>query len=488
MERKIRKCNGRRAGELVGSWQLDYLLGRGGNGDVWRAKKAGEAAANYAVKFLHKTDSESRARFRVEIDTLKKIGPTAGVVPIVDCNNPPNEAAEVPWFVMPLAQSFEEYKLHKSKVDLAKDFVSLAQTLHELHQQGYSHRDIKPANILFYDNQLCFSDFGLVKFPEREDLTPQKRDVGAKFTMAPEMRRRAADADGIRADVYSFAKTLWIAITGEDLGFDGQYNPDSVLALRSHLEGLYTTPLDRLLTECTDTDPNRRPSMASVRDRIKEWVALTEDFFKRNQLEWVELTNKLFPFGAPARASWSGIDEICTVLSAIADAPSLNHMFYPSKGGMTLLGANRSHEPGKIELLVGVKKVEILEPRKLSYESFGADLNWSYFRLEAKEIDPSGVEDAVYADGISEELTEISPGKYVPYRHWDYGELNGQPLPDSARPVTRFLEGSFVFFSTSSAYNQAPETYDARHNNMSEDVFRAYVERSANASLAGEAR
>lgn len=228
--------------------------------------------------------------------------------------------------------------------------------------------------------------------------------------------------------------------------------------------------------------------MASVRDRIKEWVALTEDFFKRNQLEWVELTNKLFPFGAPARASWSGIDEICTVLSAIADAPSLNHMFYPSKGGMTLLGANRSHEPGKIELLVGVKKVEILEPRKLSYESFGADLNWSYFRLEAKEIDPSGVEDAVYADGISEELTEISPGKYVPYRHWDYGELNGQPLPDSARPVTRFLEGSFVFFSTSSAYNQAPETYDARHNNMSEDVFRAYVERSANASLAGEAR
>jgi len=52
-------------------------------------------------------------------------------------------------------------------------------------------------------------------------------------------------------------------------------------------------------------------------------------------------------------------------------------------------------------------------------------------------------------------------------------------LPESARPASRFLTGAFVFFSTRSTYNANPGTYDARHNKVSEEEFRAYIARHA---------
>lgn len=83
---------------------------------------------------------------------------------------------------------------------------------------------------------------------------------------------------------------------------------------------------------------------------------------------------------------------------------------------------------------------------------------------------------------------EIEPGKYVPYDHWDNYEYDGYPLPSSARPVTRFLKGSFVFFSTRSFYNGNRATYDARHNAKTEDEFRDYIRRSAESVAVTEAR
>lgn len=479
MTTKITKSHGRKAGDLFGCWVLEYVLGQGGNGEVWQVRGADNTS--YALKILNKSTSESLKRFKIEIEALGKISDIEGIVPLIDQYDPKLESGETPWFVMPLGKTFDQYKSDKPVLEIIKDFIGLANTLNELHLRGYSHRDIKPANILYINGRLSFSDFGLVKFPEREDITPEKRDIGAKFTMAPEMRRQAADADGKLADVYSFIKSLWIAISGEELGFDGQYNPDSSLSLNRYLDGLYTTPLDQLLVECTNTEPRQRPEMSFVRDRIVDWISITEDFQRRNELEWVELNNKLFPFGRPSSTTWSGIDEICTVLTLIAGAPSLNHMFYPSGGGMTMLGASRSFEPEMIELKISPKMVDIIKPRKLTFESFRNDLEWSYFRLEAYNIEPSGCNGAVHSDGVNEELTEIEPGYYAPPSCWEYDEFEGEPLPHSARRVNRILKGCLVFFSTTSIYNKVSDTYDARHNKMTETEFRKYIENSVKA-------
>lgn len=463
-------------GSVFGKLTLVKCIGEGGNGDVWKA--SGSDGECYAIKFLRKIETEAYSRFKFEVEALEKLGDMNGIVPIIDKHLPDDPKKERSWFVMPLAIPFYD-QAPKDPVDRVRDLLVLAQTVDRLHRNQIAHRDIKPANLLYLNNRICLSDFGLVKYPGRPGLTPEKRDVGAKFTMAPEMRRHASNADGLPADVYSFAKSLWIVLSGQELGFDGQYSTSSVLSLRTHLTETYTTTLDQLLVECTDSDPARRPKMAAVIERLEEWLTTIADFHIRNLKEWNELTRKLFPLVVPTRAAWTDLDDICLVLGEVAKVPSLNHMFYPTGGGNTITGVSRAAEQGMIELDIGDKNAELLKPVKLSYESFGTDSRWSYFRLEAEPIKPTGIQRAMDSDGGAEALTEIAPGKYVPYEHWDEGEYQDVPLPALARPVTRFLKGSFVLFSTRSFYNANSDTYDARHNQMSEDEFRDYIQRSA---------
>lgn len=454
-------------------WLLEEKLGAGGNGDVWKAAKPGQPSQ--AIKILRSITNETYMRFKIETSTLEKLGCIPGIIPLIEKHVPEDKSGSTPWFTMPVAIPFEKYIQGRVPFDIVSDFIELAKTLQHLHAQGISHRDIKPANFLHYEGRLCLSDFGLVKYPHRATITPARRDVGAKFTMAPEMRRHAHSANGVSADVYSFAKSLWIALTGQELGFDGQYNPLSTLALSNYIPNTYTTTLDRLLEECTDTEPDRRPTTTSVIERLNEWLSICKDFHSRNLIEWAELTRKLFPLGAPIRSTWEGVDAICLVLAEIAKIPSLNHMFYPTGGGNTITAVSTAKESGMIALHIGEKNVVILKPAKLTFESFGYDTRWSYFRLEAASVEPSGVQNALNLDRTFEAVTEISPGHYESYVCWEYNDYNGQPLPDSARPAARYLKGSFVFFSTRSVYNGEPSTYDARHNKMSEEQFRAYI-------------
>ena len=463
----------------VGAWKLIEKLGAGGNGDVWKVKnKDGEC---FALKALKNIDDVTFKRFSVEEAVLRKVE-IEGVIKILDSFIPESKAGGTPWFVMPLAEPFDKYIEDKTPLNIANDFVKLARSLNELHDLNIAHRDIKPENLLFLNERLVFTDFGLVKYPKRESITPKKRDVGAKFTMAPEMRRYAYEADGKSADVYSFAKTLWIALSGEERGFDGQYIANSILGLKHYHSELYLTSLDQLLTEATDNNPEARPTISTFITELEKWIALNKDFEERNLKEWFELQEKLFPLGTPERTTWTDTNSIVQVINELSKARSLNHMFFPNGGGHTIIGASLAKEEGFIALHVSEKMVELINPKKLTYESFGVDPSWDYFRLESNEIDPTGIPNTLSYKGISEELTEVYPGVYSDYTSWEYHEFEGNPLPDSARRAQRFLNGSFVFFCTSSIYNRLTGKYDAYnagHNSISEDEFRAFIKQVA---------
>jgi serine/threonine protein kinase len=467
--RARRNKHKRTAGVVIGGWKLVRLLGQGGNGEVWEVSKDG--FDNHAMKLLKSTNEVTYERFKAEAHVLSSYD-IEGIIDLIELNLPDDLSIDTPWYVMPIAENFEEYTEGKSPLEIATQFILLADTLSELHLNEISHRDIKPANILFYKERLYFADFGLVKYPEKDNMTPEKRDVGAKFTMAPEMRREAYAANGKPADVYSLAKSLWISLTKNEKGFDGQYNPTSTLSVKNYCEKIYTTSLDNLLVECTDNSPSNRPTAQSFSCRLQEWIDLNNDFHTRNLLEWLELQKVIFPTGTPAQATWTDIDSICAVLHEISKTDNLNHMFYPTGGGNDLIGTSKATEEGMIALHVCEKSAEIIKPKKLTYESFGYHPQWNYFRLELEEIEPTHVEGAVNEECTREALLEIEPGEYVEYYHWDHGEYNGNPLPDTARIVDRFLKGAFVFFSKRSIYNRINETYDGRHNKVSELEFR----------------
>ncbi|WP_287204328.1 MULTISPECIES: protein kinase [Alteromonadales] len=397
-------------GAKFGKYRLLTRLGAGGNGDVW--KVSNEEHDYFAMKILKNIDTISYKRFKAEVHILSKLN-IDGVMSLLESHLPENTKLEFPWFVMDVAEDFDKYQKDKSALDIVAGFLPLAKTLEALHNKNISHRDIKPSNILLYEERLYFTDFGLVKYPKRENITPERRDVGAKFTMAPEMRRYADSADGLKADVYSFAKTIWIALTGEERGFDGQYIANSVLGLKNYHKNLYLTKLDELLSQATDNDSAARPTIGQFIIQLREWFELNDDFQKRNVTEWFEIQQILFPLGSPENATWTDIDSIIGVLNEIAQVKGLSHMFYPTGGGHNLLGASKAKESGMLALHVSEKAAELLKPKKLTYESFGLEPSWNYFRLEADNISPLEIKGAHEFKGISQEVTEIEPGIYV---------------------------------------------------------------------------
>jgi hypothetical protein len=453
----------RSRGLRLGDWVTVKRLDSGGNADVYAAKNS--QGVTGAIKVLRRSEREARSRFCTEVEIVRK-NPTKGVLPILDCSVP-EESDSILWYVMPLATPALKALKDQDAVEIVKAIVAISETLAELHGKGISHRDIKPANLLKYNNTWCIGDFGLVDFPDKDDLTDSDEAIGPRWTMAPEMRRDAPNADGKPADVYSLAKTLWILLTKETKGFEGQYAAQGMIRLGKYASSIYyTTPLDDLLHKSTDNNPADRPSMSEFHAKLKEWLRVNADYEKQNRLQWREAQEKLFPAAIPKRVIWESIGDIVTILNLLGSIPQLNHMFYPDGGGMDLKKAELSTmEEGCIEMYTGF--TEIVKPKRLLFESFGDDTEWNYFRLECRRLTPSKPYAGRSREYEAEEVVELEPGVYIDRRHWDKNEYKGEPLPSSARLVVRHTKGSFVVFQKTSIYNRNPDTYDGRHNKVS---------------------
>ena len=470
-------------GQLHGKWTLESYLGGGGNGEVWKCFNKDKEAG--AVKLIKSVKQKAYARFLDEIKVIEENVDIEGIVPIIDKYLPKEPKDTVPFYVMPVAQSAEKELLGKSFEEKVEAILQLCETLSALHSRGISHRDIKPPNVLKLQSRYCLADFGLVDYPEKKDISVKNEEIGAKWTLAPEMRRESSMADGMKADVYSLAKTLWIILTENRKGFDGQYAVQSILELRRFYPKIYTSPIDKLLSACTDNDPKSRPTIDEFAEALRNWKTLQADFHEMNQEQWFEVQQKLFPTSFPKRVVWENIDDIISVLNVICMYDNLNHLFFPVSGGLDLEGARRSSEKDCIEL--DFKLIDIVKPKRLLFESFGVEPEWNYFRLELDKLEPSGVYEAEEDDDPYEEqydheaVSELEPGKYGDYdlvENRAYYEEMGRDIPEGARHVTRWFRGVFVIFNKRSTYNLDGSTYDGRHNEMSTDEFRDYIQNS----------
>ncbi|QWH96979.1 protein kinase domain-containing protein [Bacillus mycoides] len=457
-------------GQVFGSWTLIQFINGGGNGEVWLTES--EKGEKFAIKLLKKLTNVAYHRFVDEVETIKNNSDVKGILEIKD-HYLPKDQKETAWYVMPLAQSITDYIKSFEAEQIVDVILSIAETLKSLHERGISHRDIKPGNMLVFEDQVCLTDFGLVDYPEKLDLTHKGEMVGPKWTMAPEMKRDPKNANPMLADVYSLGKTLWILLTKEDKGFEGQYLYGSINELKRYQPLIYTNPLDNLIFTCTDNDPTKRPNIQSFIIRLKEWKKLNRDFESRNKRQWTELQESLFPTALPKRVIWENIHDIVKVLNIIGSINDLNHMFYPSGGGNDLKGAKLSHEQGQIELDTGF--AEIIKPKRLIFESFDYDPQWNYFRIETESFPPSSVYNYDNWHHPYEYLLELQPGCYG-------NPKATEETPDGLRTVKRFFKGGdFVIFQKTSIYNKLSDTYDGRHAKMTTEQFRKYIQSGVDA-------
>jgi serine/threonine-protein kinase len=447
-------------------YQVVRNIGRGGHGYV--NEVVNHDGVHLAMKKLtHIREGKGYSRFKSEIDILLQLNGLPGIIEIVDHHFPEKFSKEDrPYYVMPLGEPFTEFIKNKLHQELFPLFLKICRAVEELHAKDITHRDIKPANLLMVGGEPALSDFGLANFPLKPKVSEPDEAIGAKWTIAPEMERVSSTAAFKKADVYSLAKTLWILVTGNTKGFEGQYIPHSSISLNKYValnvnKGFVAGTwhyfsivlLEQLLVDSTSNDADQRPSITDFIRRLAYWFRTNTEYFERNLYEWEDALKRIFPTGIPSHCEWKSTKIILTVLKILTEYDNLNHSFLPPHGGLDIKEVRAAEERDCL-----IFDGEIFKPETLYFEYLG-DPEWSYFRIDFADLAPlthgpdDGRED-LFMSETGEYSTNREPGNFA---------------------VTRYLNGSLVVSAKMSRINQITgpmDGYSGIHNKMTATEYR----------------
>ena len=141
------------SGAEIDGWRVTGLLGRGGNGEVYRVVRGSETAA---LKVLAKDDAVARRRFALEVEFLCR----------TKCRFCPRcygfgESENRPYVITELLEPMD---VPSSEKGIASYLLEVCACVRALHLSGLVHRDLKPKNIMRRaDGEVVLIDFGLAK-------------------------------------------------------------------------------------------------------------------------------------------------------------------------------------------------------------------------------------------------------------------------------------------------------------------------------------
>jgi serine/threonine protein kinase len=320
-------------GTRLGSLEITALLGKGGMGEVYRARDT-KLKREVAIKILpdeFSRDPDRVSRFQREAEVLASLN-HPNIAAIYDVQ----EANGFRFLVLELVEGetlAEHIKRAPIPVDEALTIAKqICEALEAAHEKGIIHRDLKPANVkITPDGKVKVLDFGLAKAFEAETSKANLSQsptlsmaatnagviLGTAAYMSPEQAKgRAVDR---RTDIFAFGAVLYEMLTGRAV-FEGEDLQDILGAVLKSEPDWTRLPtgvpplIPRLLRLCLQKDTKKRRQTATdVRIDIEQ--ALAEPL-------------AAMPAVTPARsASLSWVVAVAAVVAAVVLAiPAMRYL------------------------------------------------------------------------------------------------------------------------------------------------------------------
>jgi Tol biopolymer transport system component len=279
-------------GRRIGIYHLQTLLGKGGMGEVYRARDT-RLGRDVAIKVLPRAftaDPDRLARFEREARLLASLNhPHIGTIHGLE------ESEGVRALVLELVDGETlADRLHRGAISIPDALAmarQIADALEAAHDKGIVHRDLKPSNIkITPDGVVKVLDFGLAKGGTEAsgyDLTQSptisigNTHDGVILGTAPYMSPEQARGQVVdkRTDIWAFGCVLFEMLTGR-LAFRGETVSDTIVAiLQSEPDWSALPPrtpraIDRLLRRCLEKDSKRRlRDIGEARIEIDETIS-----------------------------------------------------------------------------------------------------------------------------------------------------------------------------------------------------------------------
>jgi len=313
----------------MGSYRLVERLGKGGMGEVWRARHR-MLARPAAIKLIRPEvlgakDSATREmllrRFEREAQATALMR-SSHTMELYDFGMTDDGTF---YYVMELLDGFDLDELVERFGPLpAERAVYLLRqacaSLAEAHEAGLIHRDVKPANLYAcrYGRQVDFIkvlDFGLVKqgrAPEEGADKLTAADIGPGGTpafMSPEQALGDGEVDG-RSDIYALGCVAYWLLTGS-LVFKGT-TPMETVVLHVNREPeppsrrttrVIPAELEEIVLACLAKQPAQRPQTADELAMRLGAVRLGEEWTPLRAREWWDENRPVSGVVIPGAAS-----------------------------------------------------------------------------------------------------------------------------------------------------------------------------------------
>ncbi len=189
--------------QRIGPYELVQRLGRGSEGQVWRA--TAPDGSEVAIKLG--PYGASASSFHAEALAMSRLDHPA-IVDVWDLGHDEGR----PWLVMELAEGPLRLDDIHSWSELRALLLRLLDGLACAHARDLIHRDVKPQNLLRYGDGVRIADFGLSATATTDLITPAA--AGTPRYMAPEQVRGHIHAFGPWTDLYALGSTAWELASG----------------------------------------------------------------------------------------------------------------------------------------------------------------------------------------------------------------------------------------------------------------------------------